>query len=83
METIWNFEGTLVVATGAEFASNPMFTGYAVAKKGRLCQWKAEVTPTGYNVFLYDSKGDSLRGVRQYDGATFNLGLEVATAVNM
>lgn len=76
MEMIWNYEGVRVYLTGAGLAEDPCFKGFAT-KGNETFLWHAFPTPEGYKV-----DANSLIGRRYvWDGATLNLGLEVAKAI--
>ncbi len=83
MHLIWNINGIRVTLTGATADnSTPRFIGYAerqAALQYMTFEWEAIPTPSGYTIQVrYRPSGFSLT---VETSPTFNLGLEVASAI--
>jgi len=82
VNTIWNYENTTVVATGLTSRGDVGIEGYVRTPCGEVYSWAAWAKPQGWYVESREHfNGAPWSGVRCYQGATFNLGLEVAAMV--
>ena len=79
IRSIWNYDFTQVLLTGASVDPDPAFVGVVQSTEHsssrRIYTWVALPKPEGFYVII-SIPGGATRGSAQ--GATFNLGLEVA-----
>lgn len=78
MRIIWDLDGIEVTFVGGECTDGitPRFVGFAF-RENKPYEWHAYMSPLGYTVEVTSKTGRT----ESFQGATYNLGLEVATAV--
>lgn len=79
MNYVWNFEGVRVMSVTTNRWNGPELwtSGYVMLRNSEnIVQWEAKAMPSGYYIIVTSESGK----VGEYQGVTFNLPLEVATA---
>lgn len=74
---IWKLEGLSVWATGVRCNGQDVWVEGLAIREGRTYEWRAQGTPLGVVVLTKSSSGRE----EQYSGPTYNVALEVASAV--
>lgn len=78
MRAIWGLDGCRVFASGITSGGDAGIVGCAIKRNGSFYTWEAFPKPHGWYVI---TRLESTGWEESLQGSTFNLGLEVATAV--